>query len=131
MHTNEIRPLRSYRATLVPKGLDLNQVESKAATGALPTIQLKASSLPRAKAAAEHVTGLPVVQVEQIGLDHESVIKRAQAVSHAPRSIIELPVIESGSTGRQLQRLVDQIRAGEAALKVQRREEVCADGGMT
>lgn len=129
MHMNEIRPLRSYRATLVPKGLDLNQVESKAAAGALPTIQLKASSLPRAKAAAEHVTGLPVVQVEQIGLDHEPVIKRLQSRSLADRQIIELPVVAMGTTGAQLQRLVDQIRAGETQLKTQRREAVCAEGG--
>ena len=129
MHTNEIRPLRSYRATLVPKGLDLNQVESKAAAGALPTIQLKASSLPRAKAAAEHVTGLPVVQVEQIGLDHEPAIKRLQACNPAVRQLIELPVVAMGTTGAQLQRLVDQIRAGEAQLKAQRLGAGRVEGG--
>lgn len=129
MHTNEIRPLRSYRATLVPKGLDLNQVESKAAAGKLPTIQLKAASLPRAKAAAEHVTGLPVVQVEQIGMDHEPVIKRLQPRSLADRQIIELPVVAVGTSGAQLQSLVDQIRAGEAQLKVQRMGLGRVEGG--
>lgn len=129
MHMNEIRPLRSYRATLVPKGLDINQVESKAAAGALPTIQLKASSLPRAKAAAEHVTGLPVVQVEQIGLDHEPAIKRLQPRNPADRQIIELPVVAMGTTGAQLQSLVDRIRARELLLKAERRDMACAEGG--
>lgn len=99
MHTNEIRPLRSYRATLVPKGLDINQVESGSA--ALPTIQLKARCADRAEAAAHHVTGLRVVSVQQV----------------------------SQVTGAHLQSLVDQIRAGEAQLKAQRMGAGRVEGG--
>ena len=66
MTDTSIQPLRSYRAVLVPKGLDLNQVESKADAGCLPTIQLKARCSDRAQAAAHHVTGLPVLRVERV-----------------------------------------------------------------
>lgn len=64
--TTEIRPLRSYRAVLIPKGLDLNQVETKADAGTLPTIRVKARCSDRAQAAAHHVTGLPVLRVERV-----------------------------------------------------------------
>lgn len=37
MHTNEIRQLRSYRATLIPKDLDRSEFQGHAADGKLPT----------------------------------------------------------------------------------------------
>lgn len=61
-----ITPLRSYRATLVPRGTDVEQIEVKADQGALPTIRLKAPNSGRAELAAHHVTGLPVFKVERV-----------------------------------------------------------------
>ena len=62
----QITPLRSYRATLVPKGTDYDQIEVKAGHGALPTVQLKARNASQAKLLAHHVTGLPVMSVERV-----------------------------------------------------------------
>lgn len=67
MHTNEIRQLRSYRATLIPKDLDRSEFQGHAADGKLPTIQLKAASADRAQAAAHHTTGLAVLCVDRVG----------------------------------------------------------------
>jgi len=67
MYTNEIRQLRSYRATLIPKDLDRSEVYGHAADGKLPTIQLKAASADRAQAAAHHTTGLAVLCVDRVG----------------------------------------------------------------
>ena len=58
--------LRSYRATLVPRGTDFDQIEVKASHGALPTVQLKARNASQAELAAHHVTGLHVLKVERI-----------------------------------------------------------------
>ena len=62
----QITPLRSYRATLVPKGTDYDQIEVEADQGALPTIRLKAVNSGRAELAAHYVTGLPVLKVERV-----------------------------------------------------------------
>jgi len=67
MHTNEIRQLHSYRATLIPKDLDRSEVHGHAADGKLPTIQLKAASADHAQAAAQHTTGLAVLCVDRVG----------------------------------------------------------------
>lgn len=61
-----IELLRSYRATLVPKGTDHEQAESQADHGTLPTLRLRASNAHRAELAAHHLTGLPVLRVERI-----------------------------------------------------------------
>jgi len=64
-----ITPLRSYRATLIPKDMDRSEVHGHAANGELPTIQLKAASADRAQAAAHHTTGLAVLCVDRVGGD--------------------------------------------------------------
>ncbi len=61
-----VRPLRSYRATLVPPGTDYDQIEINAGHGTLPTMQLKARNAGQAEQAAHHVTGLPVLKVERM-----------------------------------------------------------------
>lgn len=60
-----ITPLRSYRATLIPPHGGCSRLAGQAAP-TLPTIRLKASNADRAQAAAQHVTGLPVLHVELV-----------------------------------------------------------------
>jgi hypothetical protein len=57
---------RSYRATLIPKGIELDEVEFQAAQGLLPTIQLQARDAWHAAAAALQVSGRPVLKVERL-----------------------------------------------------------------
>lgn len=61
-----ISPARSYRATLIPKGIELDEVEFQAGQGLLPTIQLKAACAESAMAAAHRVSGRPVLKVERV-----------------------------------------------------------------
>jgi len=61
-----IATLRSYRATIVPKGTELDQIAIRADAGTLPTVQLKETNAARAAAAAFWLTGLPVFSVERI-----------------------------------------------------------------
>lgn len=63
---SNITPARSYRATLIPKGMEFDEVEFHADHKLLPTLQLKAASADAAAAAAIHVTGRPVLKVERI-----------------------------------------------------------------
>lgn len=58
--------LRSYRATLVPRGTDYEQIEVKADDGTLPTVQLKARNAGVAELLAHYVTGLAVLSVERM-----------------------------------------------------------------
>lgn len=64
MQTNP--PLRSYRATLIPKDVAADEAELKASQGVLPTLQLKALNSGYAERSAHHLTGLPVLKVERI-----------------------------------------------------------------
>jgi hypothetical protein len=57
---------RSYRATLIPLGIESDEVEFQASQGLLPTIRLKASDAARAAADAHRVTGRPVLKVERV-----------------------------------------------------------------
>jgi hypothetical protein len=56
----------SYRATLIPKGVELDEVEFQADQGLLPTIRVKSSTAARAMADAHLVSGRPVLKVERI-----------------------------------------------------------------
>jgi len=58
-----ILPLRSYRATLVPVGVEADQIELRASQGVLPTVQLKAVNTGIAEQLAHWVTGRPVFNV--------------------------------------------------------------------
>ena len=62
-----ITPRRSYRATLIPKGIELDEVEMQANQGLLPTIQVKSGSAEQAAADAHRVSGRPVLKVERVG----------------------------------------------------------------
>jgi hypothetical protein len=65
MH-HTIQPLRSYRAHLVPAGIQLSDVEDLADAGQLPTIRLKAANATQAEAQAHMVTGRHVLRVERV-----------------------------------------------------------------
>jgi hypothetical protein len=65
MHHN-IQALRSYRAHLVPRGIQLSDVEDLADAGQLPTIRLKAANAEQAEAQAHLVTGKAVLRVERV-----------------------------------------------------------------
>jgi hypothetical protein len=64
VHT--VTPTRSYRATLIPKGIELDEVEFQASKGLLPTIRLKSTSADQAMADAFRVSGRPVFHVERV-----------------------------------------------------------------
>lgn len=66
MH-HTIQRLRSYRAHLVPAGIQLSDVEDLADAGKLPTIRLKATA-----ATHHHVTGLAVLRVERVEQHEEA-----------------------------------------------------------
>ncbi len=57
---------RSYRATLIPRGIELDEVEFQAGQGLLPTIRLRADSAEQAAASAIRVTGRPILKVERV-----------------------------------------------------------------
>jgi hypothetical protein len=57
---------RSYRATLIPKGIELDEVEFQADQGLLPTIRLKSTDASKAMADAYLVSGRPVLKVERV-----------------------------------------------------------------
>ena len=63
---HNIRPLRSYRATLVPQGVTLSDVEDLADAKMLPTIRLKAANAEQAEVSAHLTTGKNVLRVERI-----------------------------------------------------------------
>jgi hypothetical protein len=67
-HPNQVRPLHSYRATLVPQDVLPEEVEFKAAQGLLPSIRLKSTDAEKAMADAHRVTGKGVLRVDRI--DH-------------------------------------------------------------
>ena len=62
----QIKPLRSYRATLIPPGTDASDVETLADKRLLPTIRVKAPCCQSAERAAHHVTGQPVLRAERV-----------------------------------------------------------------
>jgi len=61
-----IAPLRSYRAALIPHGIQGEDVETHAAAGTLPTIRVKARDCQHAQWAAHIVTGRPVHSAERV-----------------------------------------------------------------
>ena len=61
-----IQRLHSYRATLVPAGVTLSDVEDLADAGQLPTIRVKAANAEQAEAHAHITTGKSVLRVERI-----------------------------------------------------------------
>jgi hypothetical protein len=56
----------SYRATLIPDGVNFDEVEFQADQGLLPTIRLKAGCAASAAADAHRVSGQAVLKVERI-----------------------------------------------------------------
>ena len=58
---------RSYRATLIPRDINFDEVEFQADQGLLPTIRLKSTGAAKAAADAYLVTGRPVLKVEMVG----------------------------------------------------------------
>ena len=62
----QIKPMRSYRATLIPPGTDASDVETLADKRLLPTIRVKAACCQSAERAAHHVTGHPVLRAERV-----------------------------------------------------------------
>ena len=63
---SSINPLRSYRAALIPAGLEREDVETHAAAGTLPTIRVRARDCAHAQWAAHQVTGRPVHSAERV-----------------------------------------------------------------
>lgn len=63
---HNVQLLRSYRATLVPKGVTLSDVEDLADAKLLPTIRLKAATAEQAEANAHITTGKNVLRVERV-----------------------------------------------------------------
>ncbi|MNV27620.1 hypothetical protein D3C71_1187760 [compost metagenome] len=63
---HNIQPLRSYRATLVPQGATLSDVEDLADADLLPTIRVKAANAEQAEANAHITSGKNVLRVERI-----------------------------------------------------------------
>jgi hypothetical protein len=57
---------RRYRATLIPKHVELGDAELKADQGVLPTLQFMADNSGRAEQIAHAVSGLRVLRVERI-----------------------------------------------------------------
>ena len=63
---HNIQRLHSYRATLMPNGVDPQDVEDLAAAKLLPTIRLKAANAEQAEVSAHITTGKNVLRVERI-----------------------------------------------------------------
>ena len=61
-----ITPLRSYRAALIPAGLEGEEIETQALAGTLPTIRVKARDCQHAQLAASLVTGRRVHSAERV-----------------------------------------------------------------
>lgn len=57
---------RSYRATLIPAGIELDEVEFQADQDLLPTIRIKSTSAESAAADAYRVSGRPVLRIERV-----------------------------------------------------------------
>jgi hypothetical protein len=57
---------RSYRATPIPAGIELDEVEFQADKGLLPTIRVKSVDASQAMADAHIVSGRPVLKVERV-----------------------------------------------------------------
>lgn len=64
--TQEVRALRSYRAHLVPAGVNLSDVEDLADANLLPTLRLKAANASQAEEKAHMVTGKHVLRIERV-----------------------------------------------------------------
>lgn len=62
----QIQSLRSYRATLVPAGTAVDEIEYRSDQGALPTLRIKAGNASQAEQAAHYLSGLPILKVERI-----------------------------------------------------------------
>lgn len=62
---------RSYRATLIPKDIELDEVEFHADHGLLPTVRVRSTSADAAMVAAHLVTGRPVLKVERVEPDFQ------------------------------------------------------------
>ena len=60
-----ITPLRRYRATVIPKNVELADAELKASQGTLPFVQFLAANSGHAEQLAHHITGRPVLKVER------------------------------------------------------------------
>lgn len=58
--------VRSYRATLIPHNIELDDVESHAARGMLPTLRVKADTAEEAGALAHRVSGKRILKVERV-----------------------------------------------------------------
>lgn len=65
MHHN-ITALRSYRATLIPHGVDAAQLDQLADARLLPVLRLKAASASHAQACAQLASGRPVLRIERV-----------------------------------------------------------------
>ncbi|MEQ6306624.1 hypothetical protein ABN448_05330 [Delftia acidovorans] len=65
MHHN-ITALRSYRATLIPHGVDAAHLDQLADARLLPVLRLKAASASHAQACALLASGRPVLRVERV-----------------------------------------------------------------
>ena len=63
---HNIQRLHSYRATLMPNGVDPQDVEDLAAAKLLPTSRLKAANAEQAEIRAQITTGKNVLCVERI-----------------------------------------------------------------
>ena len=58
--------LHSYRALLIPRNLEDEDVEAHAARGMLPALRLKATNAERAAEDAHRVSGKRVLRVERV-----------------------------------------------------------------
>jgi hypothetical protein len=65
VHTT-VTPLRSYRATLIPNNIELDDVEANAARGMLPTLRVKAPDAETAAANAHQVSGSRVLKIDRV-----------------------------------------------------------------
>jgi hypothetical protein len=57
---------RSYRATPIPAGIELDEVEFQADKGLLPTIRVKSPTADQAMADAHRISGKRVLKVERV-----------------------------------------------------------------
>ena len=64
--TQDVQPLRSYRAHLVPAGVNLSDIEDLADAKLLPTLRLKAANAAQAEAQAHLATGKHVLRIERV-----------------------------------------------------------------
>ena len=64
--TQEVQPLHSYRAHLVPTDVNLSDVEDLADAKLLPTLRLKAANAAQAEARAHLATGKHVLRIERV-----------------------------------------------------------------